>query len=40
MTIALQVADLDAPRIDGTRVYLSELLKRFGTLAPKQDFHL
>ena len=40
MTIALQVADLDAPRIDGTRVYLSELLKRFGTLAPKEDFHL
>lgn len=40
MTIALQVADLDAARIDGTRVYLLELLKRFGALAPHEDFHL
>lgn len=40
MTIALQTADLDASRIDGTRVYLSELLKRFGTLAPDESFHL
>ena len=41
MNIALQVADLDASRIDGTRVYLLELLKRFGTLAPPDvHFHL
>lgn len=40
MTIAIQAADLDATRIDGTRVYLLELLKRFGTLAPNQTFHL
>ncbi len=40
MTIALQAADLDAARIDGTRIYLLELLKRFGTLAPETAFHL
>lgn len=40
MNIALQTADLDASRIDGTRVYLSELLKRFGVLAPHENFHL
>ncbi len=40
MTIALQVSDLDHRRIDGTRVYLKELLKRFGTLSPETDFSL
>ncbi|MBP7811237.1 MAG: glycosyltransferase family 4 protein [Candidatus Moranbacteria bacterium] len=40
MTTALQVADLDASRIDGTRIYILELLKRFGTLAPNEAFHL
>lgn len=40
MTIALQAADLDAARIDGTRIYLLELLKRFSTLSPETDFHL
>ncbi len=40
MTLAVQAADLDASRIDGTRVYLLELLKRFGSLAPETDFHL
>lgn len=40
MTIAVQAADLDAARIDGTRVYLLELLKRFGTLAPEEHFFL
>ena len=40
MTTALQVADLDASRIDGTRVYILELLKRFGILAPDEAFHL
>ncbi len=40
MNIALQVADLDASRIDGTRVYLLELLNQFGMLAPNENFHL
>lgn len=40
MTLAVQAADLDASRIDGTRVYLLELLKRFGSLAHETDFHL
>jgi glycosyltransferase involved in cell wall biosynthesis len=40
MHIAVQVSDLDHARIDGTRVYLKELLKRFGTLAPEMDFLL
>ncbi|MFZ2299556.1 MAG: glycosyltransferase family 1 protein [Candidatus Moraniibacteriota bacterium] len=40
MRIAVQASDLDAQRIDGTRVYLKELLKRFGTLDPKTEFLL
>ncbi len=40
MNIAIQVADLDAKRIDGTRVYLSQLLRRFGTLDPNRQWHL
>jgi glycosyltransferase involved in cell wall biosynthesis len=40
MNIAIQAADLDAKRIDGTRVYLSQLLKRFGTLDPNRQWHL
>lgn len=40
MRIAIQAADLDAARIDGTRVYLAELLARFGTLAKKDRFEL
>ncbi len=40
MHIMIQAADLDASRVDGTRVYLSELLKRFGTLAPEDRFTL
>lgn len=40
MRIAVQASDLDHARIDGTRVYLKELLKRFGNLAPEQDFLL
>lgn len=40
MTIAIQAADLDAARIDGTRVYLLELLKRFGSLRPDEHFSL
>ncbi len=39
-TIALQVSDLDHRRIDGTRVYLRELLRRFGLLDTETNFHL
>lgn len=40
MRIAVQASDLDRERIDGTRVYLKELLKRLGTLDPETDFLL
>lgn len=40
MRIAIQASDLDHPRIDGTRVYLKELLKRFGPLAREDQFLL
>lgn len=40
MTIALQVSDLDHARIDGTRIYIHELLRRFGSLAPETRFAL
>jgi glycosyltransferase involved in cell wall biosynthesis len=40
MRIAIQASDLDHERIDGTRVYLRELLRRFGSLAPETDFTL
>lgn len=40
MNIAIQAADLDAERIDGTRVYLSQLLRRFGDLGLEHRFHL
>lgn len=38
MRIAIQAADLDAPRIDGTRVYIYNLLKYFGSLDAKSEF--
>jgi len=38
MRIAVQAADLDAHRVDGTRTYIRELLRRFGTLAPDDRF--
>src|SRR6185369_9144436 len=38
MSIAIQASDLDHPRIDGTRVYLKELLKRFGKIEPAEHF--
>lgn len=38
MRIAIQAADLDASRIDGTRVYIANLLKYFGRLAPDDEF--
>lgn len=40
MSIAIQVSDLDHKRIDGTRVYLLELLRRFGRLMPEIGFSL
>ncbi|QQS61212.1 MAG: glycosyltransferase family 4 protein [Candidatus Moraniibacteriota bacterium] len=40
MHIAIQAADLDANRIDGTRVYLWQLLKRFGKIRPEDMFSL
>ncbi len=40
MRIAIQASDLDHERIDGTRVYLRELLKRFGSIAPETSFDL
>lgn len=40
MRIAIQASDLDHSRIDGTRVYLLELLKRFGKLDTANAFTL
>lgn len=40
MRIAVQASDLDHARIDGTRVYLLELLKRFGMLDTTDSFTL
>lgn len=40
MRVAIQASDLDHERIDGTRVYLRELLKRFGPFSPETLFDL
>jgi glycosyltransferase involved in cell wall biosynthesis len=40
MKIAIQAADLDSKRIDGTRVYLLNMLRRFGKLSPDDDFFI
>src|SRR4030067_630036 len=40
MKIAIQAADLDASRIDGTRVYILNLLRRFGSIAPRDAFYI
>ncbi len=40
MRIAIQAADLDSPRIDGTRVYLLNMLNRFGKISPSDDFFI
>lgn len=40
MKIAIQAADLDYARIDGTRVYILNMLKRFGSLSPEDDFYI
>lgn len=38
MKIAIQASDLDHSRIDGTRVYILNLLKHFGKLDKSSDF--
>lgn len=38
MRIAIQAADLDYDRIDGTRVYILHLLRRFGAISPQDEF--
>jgi len=40
MRIAIQASDLDSPRIDGTRVYLLNMLNRFGKIFPSDDFFI
>jgi glycosyltransferase involved in cell wall biosynthesis len=40
MKIAIQAADLDSPRIDGTRVYLLNMLKRFGAIDSGDEFRI
>ncbi len=40
MNIAIQASDLDHARIDGTRVYVRELLRRFGKLDQSDQFWL
>lgn len=40
MRVAVQASDLDHQRIDGTRVYVKELLKRFGNISPETEFFL
>lgn len=40
MRIAIHVADLDHQRIDGTRVYMLNVLKHLGAIAPGDDFIL
>jgi glycosyltransferase involved in cell wall biosynthesis len=40
MKIAIHAADLDHDRIDGTRVYILNLLRQFGKVAPNEDFSI
>ncbi len=40
MKIAVDTADLDCERIDGTRVYIQNVLKYLGKLAPEDEFFL
>ncbi len=40
MKIAIHAADLDAKRIDGTRVYILNLLRRFGELSSEDEFFI
>ena len=38
MRIAIHAADLDSERIDGTRVYIYNVLKHLGKISPQDDF--
>jgi glycosyltransferase involved in cell wall biosynthesis len=40
MRIAIQAADLDHQRIDGTRVYILNMLRRFGDLSLNDEFNI
>ncbi|MEN8252547.1 MAG: tRNA pseudouridine(55) synthase TruB [Patescibacteria group bacterium] len=40
MNIAIHATELDNEKIDGTRVYISEVLNRLGSLASDDDFYL
>ena len=40
MKIAIDVADLDCERIDGTRIYIQNVLKYLGELSLKDEFFL
>lgn len=40
MEVAVQACDLDHGRVDGTRVYLAQLLRYFGRIAPETLFTL
>lgn len=40
MKIAIHAADLDHKRIDGTRVYLANMLKNFGLLKSNDEFEI
>jgi glycosyltransferase involved in cell wall biosynthesis len=40
MKIAIHAADLDHSRIDGTRVYILNMLKNFGMIAPDDRFFI
>jgi glycosyltransferase involved in cell wall biosynthesis len=40
MKIVIDVADLDCERIDGTRVYIQNVLKHLGKLSPEDEFFL
>ncbi len=39
-TIGIDAADLCYSRIDGTRIYIKNLLERFGALAPETNFEI
>ncbi len=40
MQIAINAADLDHPRIDGTRIYIQNLLKNFGPASGRDQFFI
>ena len=40
LRIAVHASELDGERIDGTKVYINEVLKRFGSMASDDDFYI